>query len=69
MTAAHRPVVAVFGATGAQGGGLVRALLRDPYRRFAVRALTRRPGARAARALGQVGAEVVEADLDRKSVV
>jgi uncharacterized protein YbjT (DUF2867 family) len=65
MTAARRPVVAVFGATGAQGGGLVRALLRDPYRRFAVRALTRRPGARAARALAQAGAEVVEADLDR----
>ncbi|HEY1130232.1 MAG TPA: NmrA family NAD(P)-binding protein, partial [Roseateles sp.] len=42
-----RPVIAVFGATGAQGGGLVRALLRDPWRRFAVRALTRQPAARA----------------------
>lgn len=60
-----RPVIAVFGATGAQGGGLVRALLRDPWRRFAVRALTRQPAARAARALVQAGAEVVLADLDR----
>lgn len=60
-----RPVIAVFGATGAQGGGLVRALLRDPWRRFAVRALTRQPAARAARALAQAGAEVMQADLDR----
>lgn len=60
-----RPVVAVVGATGAQGGGLARALLRDPAQRFAVRALTRQPGARAARALAQAGAEVVAADLDR----
>lgn len=64
-TARNRPLIAVFGATGAQGGGLVRALLRDPWRRFAVRALTRQPGARAARALVQAGAEVVQADLDR----
>lgn len=60
-----RPVIAVFGATGAQGGGLARALLRDPWRRFVVRALTRQPEARAARALAQAGAEVVAADLDR----
>jgi len=60
-----RPLIAVVGATGAQGGGLARALLRDPAQRFAVRALTRQPGARAARALAQAGAEVVAADLDR----
>lgn len=68
MSALHpavRPVIAVFGATGAQGGGLARALLRDPWRRFSVRALTRQPGARAARALAQAGADVVVADLDR----
>lgn len=59
-----RPVIAVVGATGAQGGGLARALLRDPAQRFAVRALTRQPGARAARALAQAGAEVAAADLD-----
>jgi uncharacterized protein YbjT (DUF2867 family) len=60
-----KPLIAVVGATGAQGGGLARALLRDPAQRFMVRALTRQPSDRAARALVQAGAEVVAADLDR----
>lgn len=64
LASRDRPVIAVFGATGAQGGGLVRALLRDPWRRFRVRALTRQPAARAARALAQAGADVIHADLD-----
>jgi len=38
-----KPVITVFGATGAQGGGLARALLADPGRHFAVRAVTRKP--------------------------
>jgi len=59
-----RPVIAVLGATGAQGGGLVRALLDDPLRRFSARALTRMPDAPRARALGAAGADVVAADLD-----
>jgi uncharacterized protein YbjT (DUF2867 family) len=59
-----KPVITVFGATGAQGGGLVRALLNDRDRHFAVRAVTRRPYSPAARALAQAGAEVVLADLD-----
>lgn len=57
-------VITVFGATGAQGGGLARAILDDPRRRFRVRAVTRKPDAPAARALAQAGAEVVAADLD-----
>jgi uncharacterized protein YbjT (DUF2867 family) len=57
-------VVTVFGATGAQGGGLARAILADPERRFAVRAVTRRPDSAPARALAQAGAQVVAADLD-----
>ena len=44
-------IIAVFGATGAQGGGLARAILADPERRFAVRAVTRKPDGAAARAL------------------
>ncbi len=36
-------VITVFGATGAQGGGLARAILADPKREFAVRAVTRKP--------------------------
>ena len=59
-----KPVITVFGATGAQGGGLARALLADPVRHFAVRAVTRRPDGPAARALANAGAEVVLADLD-----
>jgi uncharacterized protein YbjT (DUF2867 family) len=38
-----KPIITVFGATGAQGGGLARALLDDPGRHFAVRAVTRKP--------------------------
>ena len=56
--------ITVFGATGAQGGGLARAILADPGRRFAVRAVTRRTASDAALALAQAGAEVVAADLD-----
>jgi uncharacterized protein YbjT (DUF2867 family) len=59
-----KPVIAVIGATGAQGGGLVRAILADPEQRFAARALTRKPDAPAARALATLGAEVVHASLD-----
>jgi uncharacterized protein YbjT (DUF2867 family) len=57
-------IITVFGATGAQGGGLARAILADPQRRFALRAVTRKPESAAARALAQAGAEVVVADLD-----
>ena len=57
-------VIAVFGATGAQGGGLVRAILADRERTFAVRAVTRKPDSRQARALAAAGAEIVAADLD-----
>lgn len=58
------PFITVFGATGAQGGGLVHAILRDPARRFRVRAVTRKPGSAAASALARAGADVVAADLD-----
>jgi uncharacterized protein YbjT (DUF2867 family) len=57
-------VIAVVGATGAQGGGLARAILDDPDGEFRVRALTRKPDSDAARALAERGAEVVQADLD-----
>ncbi|GIK86823.1 MAG: nucleotide-diphosphate-sugar epimerase [Betaproteobacteria bacterium] len=57
-------IVTVFGATGAQGGGVARAALADPAQRFRVRAVTRKPDAPAAKALRDAGAEVVAADLD-----
>ncbi len=57
-------VIAVLGATGQQGGGLVRAILEDPKGGFAVRAITRDPGKDAARELASRGAETVQADID-----
>lgn len=54
-------VILVTGATGAQGGALVRELLR---RGFGVRAMTRNAGKPAARALAEAGAEPVEADMN-----
>ena len=61
---ADSKIIAVTGATGAQGGSLVRALLADVNRRFAVRALTRHIDSDKAKALAALGAEVVAADLD-----
>jgi uncharacterized protein YbjT (DUF2867 family) len=60
----EKKIIAVVGATGAQGGGLVRAILADASGEFAVRALTRKPDAEKARALAAQGAEVVQADTD-----
>ncbi len=59
-----KKTIAVVGATGAQGGGLVRAILADPSGGFAARALTRNPGSDKARALAADGADVVAADVD-----
>ena len=57
-------VVAVVGATGRQGGGLVRSIAADPDSRFTVRALTRDADSPRAKELAGLGAEVVTADLD-----
>ena len=57
-------IITVFGATGAQGGGLARAILADPASGLTVRAVTRKPESDAGRALARAGAEVVAADLD-----
>jgi len=61
---ADRRIIAVAGATGAQGGGLVRAILDDPDGGFAARAITRDPGSDKARELAMRGAEVVAANVD-----
>ncbi len=59
-----KKIIAVAGATGSQGGGLVRAILTDPSGEFTVRALTRNPNSDKARALANLGAEVVAANVD-----
>ncbi len=61
---ADKRIIAVAGATGAQGGGLVRAILSDPSSGFAVRALTRDVNSTKAKELAKLGAEVVAADVD-----
>lgn len=61
---ADKKIIAVMGATGAQGGGLVRAILKDKSGLFAARALTRDVKSDKARTLADQGAEVVAADLD-----
>ena len=61
---ADRKIITVFGATGAQGGGLARAILEDATGGFGVRAVTRHVDADKAQALARMGAEVVAADLD-----
>lgn len=63
-TLASKKIVAVVGATGAQGGGLARAILEDPTSPFEVRAITRNPDSEKARELQQLGASVVTANLD-----
>jgi uncharacterized protein YbjT (DUF2867 family) len=61
---AAKKIISVLGATGAQGGGLVRAILDDPDSGFTVRAITRTVDSDAARALAKRGAEVVAGDVD-----
>ena len=60
----EKKIIAVIGATGAQGGGLVRAILADKSGSFAVRAITRNPDSEKAEALRAAGAEVVAGDAD-----
>ncbi|HET9695155.1 MAG TPA: NmrA family NAD(P)-binding protein [Steroidobacteraceae bacterium] len=60
---ATKKIIAIAGATGAQGGGLARSILAEPDGEFAVRAITRDPSSAAARALAAAGAEVVVANL------
>lgn len=62
-------IIAVTGATGHQGGGVVRAILNNTNGGFTARALTRDPNSDKAKALAALGAEVVQADLyDQASV-
>jgi len=62
-------IITVFGATGAQGSGLVKAICADPRSEFRARAVTREPESEKARALAALGAEVVYGDLENEASV
>lgn len=61
---AEKKIIAVVGATGAQGGGLVKAILKNANSGFAARALTRDVNSEKAKTLAKMGVEVVAADVD-----
>lgn len=56
--------IAVVGANGSQGGGLVRAILADKSGEYRARAITRDPNSAKSRELAAAGAEVMQADVD-----
>jgi uncharacterized protein YbjT (DUF2867 family) len=62
-----KKIITIFGGTGAQGGGLARAILNDKSSEFAARVITRHPESEKARALAAMGAEVTAADIDDKA--
>ena len=55
-------IIAVTGATGSQGGGVVNVMKSTPG--WKVRAVTRNPQSDAAKKLADEGIEVVQADMD-----
>ncbi|HET9826526.1 MAG TPA: NmrA family NAD(P)-binding protein, partial [Chitinophagaceae bacterium] len=59
-----KKIIVVFGATGAQGGGLARAILNDATSEFSVRAVTRDVNSDKAKELAKLGAEVIAGDVD-----
>ncbi len=61
---AEKKIIAVLGATGAQGGGLVRAITSDPSGGFRARALTRSVNSDKAKELAGMGAEIVSVNVD-----
>jgi uncharacterized protein YbjT (DUF2867 family) len=61
---ADKKIIAVVGATGAQGGGLVRAILAKRDGPFTARAISRKVDSEKAKALAAAGAEVVAGDTD-----
>ena len=65
----QKKIITVFGATGAQGGGVARSILNDSKSEFAVRAVTRDPQSQKAKELESMGAEVVAADIDERESI
>lgn len=63
-------VITVFGATGAQGGSVIRSLQANASKAFALRGITRNPDSASAKGLSSSGVQVVKADgWDKDSMV
>lgn len=60
----NKKTIAVVGATGAQGGGLVRAIMNDASSGFTARAITRNVNSDKAKGLAKLGAEVIVANIE-----
>lgn len=56
----QKKLLTIFGATGAQGGGLARAILSDSNSEFSVRAVTRDPSSDKAKELAALGADMAK---------
>ena len=61
---ADKKIIAVVGSTGAQGGGLVEAILADPNGGFAARAITRDPARTRPKRSPPRAGKSSQADLD-----
>jgi uncharacterized protein YbjT (DUF2867 family) len=64
-----KKILAIVGATGAQGGGLAHAVLNDPHSSFKVRAITRDVNSDKAKELKKMGADVVAGNIDEESSI
>jgi len=58
-------LIAVLGATGNQGGSVIKTFLEQPQ--YKIRGLTRNTSSDKAKALAQNGVEMVAADLEDKA--
>jgi uncharacterized protein YbjT (DUF2867 family) len=65
--AESKPVIVVVGGTGAQGGSVVRALLKDG--KYRVKAITRDSTSDKAKQLTAQGVEVIKASIDDKAAM
>ena len=61
---ANKKIIAIVGSTGHQGGGLVRAILKDKKSPFLVRALTTDVNSEKANELKKLGVEVISTNVD-----
>ncbi|KFY80656.1 hypothetical protein V499_00484 [Pseudogymnoascus sp. VKM F-103] len=71
MASDGKKIIVVFGATGVQGGSVIKSILGDSKAaaQFKIRAVTRDPSKPSAKALADQGCELVSADLNSEKDV